>query len=244
MHSNRPASYLLGAVLFTALFLTFGTAVAEQESRAELIKHRNLEVALLHLPIDRVVLGALPVWDEKTQKLRLRVPGEVFDDSRPILILHLWATWCGPCKEEFRLWTKLRERMQRQFGYDVQIVHIAMDHDTNAMAEFIQSLGDKMPPGPKYFDRDERLADQLRPSFKGRDLPTLPITLWLGPARTVRQALTGSIADRVSEVMDSTQRLLRTIKARQDAIQKGQSKDEEWDTFTRASPCQCPCICN
>ena len=176
---------------------------AGADSFTELHNRRNLEIALLHLPVDRVVLGSLPVWDPQ-KGLRLRFPGEVFDDQRPVILLHLWATWCGPCKEEFALWKELRVRMQREFGADVAIVHVALQRDASAMSSFVQQLGDKLPPGPKYFDRDERLAKLLRTAFKGKELPALPVTLWLGPSRTVRQALAGSIGDRDSEVMEST----------------------------------------
>jgi hypothetical protein len=75
-------------------------------------------------------------------------------------------------------------------------------------------------------------------------LPTLPMTLWLGPARTVRQAMVGTIRDRVGEVIDSTDRLLRSLHYLQNEYKKPLPKDEEIDVFTRQGPCSCPCICN
>jgi thiol-disulfide isomerase/thioredoxin len=234
---------LLGVALF---FFPHRVALANPAEVSDLINRHALEVALLHLPIDRTVLGSLPVWDDKLAKLRLRTPGENFDvNTRPILILHLWATWCGPCKDEFPLWRQIEERLEKKYGtvHETSIVHIAMQKDDSGMASFVRQLGDKLPASAKFFDRDEQLLKVLRQAFKGADLPTLPITLWLGPARTVKQAMAGTIQDRVPEVMDSTDRLIRSIRYLQNENKKV-PKDEEIDVFTRLAPCSCPCICN
>jgi thiol-disulfide isomerase/thioredoxin len=118
-----------------------------------------------------------------------------------LFFLHLWATWCEPCKEELGLWRELGERLDKQYGYEVKIIHIAMQRDAKEMAGFVKEMGNKMPAGARFVDRDERLSKLLQPALK-RD-PRLPMTLWLGPARTVKQALVGTISDRVSEVMES-----------------------------------------
>jgi thiol-disulfide isomerase/thioredoxin len=242
MHRCRFLPYVLAAHLSLSFFLCATGARADPFT--ELANRRRLEVTLLHLPIDRVALGSLPVWDDKTKKLRLRVPGEVFDDTRPILILHLWATWCAPCKEEFGVWKELKERMQKQFGYDVGIVHIAMQTDAAGMPSFVRQVGDDMPVGPKFFDRDERLSHILRGALKGKEIPTLPLTLWLGPPRNVRQVMAGAIGNRTAEVLESTDRLLQSIRTLRDDMKKDIPREVEWDTFTRTGPCACPCVCN
>ena len=116
-------------------------------------------------------------------------------------------------------------------------------HSPRLLARFVKQQGSKMPPGPKFFDQDGRLSNLLRAALKTKDLPILPITLWLGPGRTVRQALTGTISDRASEVMESTERVMRSIKFLREGM-KHLPKEEEWDTFTRIGPCRCPCMCN
>jgi thiol-disulfide isomerase/thioredoxin len=209
----------------------------------DLLNRQRVEMKLLHVPIDRVVLNALPVWDEKTGKARLRVPGEVFDDIRPILLLHLWATWCGPCKEEFGAWKELGNQIQQRFSSEVNVVHIAMQQDATPLAGFVNKQGKNMPGGAKYLDEEERLSKLLQQALQRKDLPVLPITLWLGPGRTVRQVLVGAISGRVDDVLHSTERLVNDVKTMQKNSHHLPKYSGE-DVFTVESPCRCPCICN
>jgi hypothetical protein len=120
-----------------------------------------------------------------------------------------------------------------------------MQKEPSGMVDFMRQMGDKLPFSAKFVDRDEQLLKVLLRAFGGADhLPTLPMTLWLGPARTVRQAMVGTIRDRVGEVIDSTDRLLRSLHYLQNEYKKPLPKDEEIDVFTRQGPCSCPCICN
>lgn len=63
----RPMFTRLVVALF--LLLAFGSNAEAGEPISELLNQRRMEMRLLHLPIDRVVLGALPVFDAKTGKL-------------------------------------------------------------------------------------------------------------------------------------------------------------------------------
>lgn len=184
MHGNRAARPLLSALLLLALLAIPSPAAAEPI--AELINQHRMEMDLLHLPIDRMVLEALPVFDVATGKLRLRVSGESCDnDSGSFLILHLWATWCAPCKAELALWKRLAARLGRQLDKDypgqygeMRIVHVAMQKDVSSLGAFLKEMEDRMPPGPVFVDRDGRLAAQLREVLKQE--ARLPLTLWRG----------------------------------------------------------------
>lgn len=172
--------------------------------------HRQ-ELALLHLPVDRAALRALPLWDLRTQQVRDERPAEGMDDSTPILVLHLWATWCVPCREDFPIWRELGPRLTEQHRGRVHVFYIAMQNKVEDMADFISQLRGGFPGLRLYLDRDERLARSLGKALEYRELP-LPITLWLDPQRVVRQALVGSINHRRSEVIDGTARLMQLVR--------------------------------
>jgi thiol-disulfide isomerase/thioredoxin len=48
-----------------------------------------------------------------------------------IRVINLWATWCGPCKEEMPAFSRLQEKFQAQ---GVQFVGIAIDSAANVLA--------------------------------------------------------------------------------------------------------------
>ena len=172
--------------------------------------HRQ-ETVLLHLPIDRLALRTLPIWDLKTQQVREPRSAEVMDDSTPVLVLHLWATWCIPCREDFPIWRELGPRLTEQHRGRVRVFYIAMQNKSDDMAEFITQLQGGFPGLRLYLDRDERLARSISKGLENRELP-LPLTLWIDPQRVIRQALIGSIRNRRNEVVDSTARLMRLLR--------------------------------
>lgn len=192
---------------------------------------RRQEVRLLHLGLDRAALRTLLVWEPKTDALRDARPGEVVDDSTPVMILHLWATWCDPCKEEFPLWQKLGPRLAEQHSGKVRIAHVALQNDSSDMAGFVQQMHGRLPFPVRHFDRKERLAGSLRKALTGKQL-TLPMTLLLDRERVVRQAIIGPISERRQELAESTARLVQLIQQQDDAASHPRSApangDDTW----------------
>lgn len=193
---------------------------------------RRQELRLLHFPIDRDILKDLRVWDSKTEKVRARRPAENPDDSTPVIIVHLWATWCEPCKEEFPLWRTLAAELNPKYKGRVRIYHIAILSPEDKIAEFVKQIGDKFPHGAKYFDHDEKLAKNIRRALNAKRNPSLPLTLWLDSERVVRQVLIGPIGDRLPEVRDSTARLMSLITHLEDEALKPKTKEEDDDVFS------------
>lgn len=92
--------------------------------------------------------------------------------GRPVLV-NLWASWCGPCREEMPLLQAAYER----FGKHVQFVGVDT-RDGPPAADFLQQA---VVTYPQLADPNGDLLNQLR-------IPGLPVTLLLGPD--------GSIMDR------------------------------------------------
>ena len=84
--------------------------------------------------------------------------------GRP-LVLNLWATWCGPCREEM---PTLQEGYQR-FGDQVSFVGVATKDSPQAAAAFLEDVGVTYP---QLVDVDGKLLASL-------GIPGLPVTLVL-----------------------------------------------------------------
>lgn len=222
------------SLIHLGLFLQLAAAPASApaaRSPTELDLRRQ-EVGLLHLPLDRIALRTLQMYDLKTEALRDARPGEIIDDSTPIMILHLWATWCEPCKEEFPMWRKFGPRLSTQHQGRVRIAHVALQSDVADMPAFLEKMRNKLPFPVQHFDRLEQLSKQLRPKFPSKQL-TLPLTLLLDPDRVVRQAFIGPITERRQELEDGTARLLQLIEAQEDAARRPKQQEPERDIWSK-----------
>jgi thiol-disulfide isomerase/thioredoxin len=55
-----------------------------------------------------------------------------------LVLIHFWATWCGPCLEEL----PVVEAVQRDYGHDgVVVVGVNLDDDIGKFREFIKNRG-------------------------------------------------------------------------------------------------------
>jgi thiol-disulfide isomerase/thioredoxin len=130
------------------------------------------------------------------------VPGE----HAQVVVLHLWADWCVPCREEFPVLRQTLEAMNKSFGERVQVVLLSETASPEAMRAFLDKYKSLLPSAPHYLDTGETIASGLR-----TDLPTTlsyPMTLVLDSRRSVRHAVVGSIGARRLELMDAIARIL------------------------------------
>ncbi|MGA7694746.1 MAG: TlpA disulfide reductase family protein [Candidatus Sulfotelmatobacter sp.] len=64
------------------------------------------------------------------------------------LLINLWATWCGPCKEEMPRLQKLYEQLRGR--PDIQILTFDIDEDVGMVAPFLKDKGYTFPVLPAY----------------------------------------------------------------------------------------------
>lgn len=189
--------------LFALLRLGF-LSVLDDEAAGLQVQFQ--EAYLLHqrLPISAYPLSA---WPPPPSAPPGRSESSLVLSAR-VNVLHLWATWCGPCKEpaELRAWSAIRASLKKKPTDQVQLLNIAENDSDSELKKFFASQQDKTVYTPLYLDKDQALTESLRDR-----LPAglhLPATLLVDRTGVVRQAFIGPIADRRAELDDAIRRLL------------------------------------
>lgn len=91
-------------------------------------------------------------------------------DARYVVV-NVWATWCGPCREEF----PYIQSVTRTFADEgVELVFVSADFDTERAAalDFLESHGADLPSYIKTGD-DGAFIDALAPEWSG----SIPFTV-------------------------------------------------------------------
>jgi thiol-disulfide isomerase/thioredoxin len=91
-------------------------------------------------------------------------------------VVNVWATWCGPCREEFPALVALAER-DRERGLRVLFVSADFDDQAHETRRF---LAEHHTPGPWLVKtgRDQEFIDGLDRRWSG----ALPVTIVYDPA--------------------------------------------------------------
>ena len=96
------------------------------------------------------------------------------DSNAPLLLIHVWATWCDPCREEFPELVKIQAAFAKQ-GLSIMLVSADDPKDAGIVKSFL--LEQKSP-------MDSFIATQLNEAFIESLSPTwsgaLPASFFFG----------------------------------------------------------------
>lgn len=116
-----------------------GDVPTRTEARTEL-RGAPAPLAALHAQGSELLEGEKPAFDRRLAELR----------GHPAVI-NVWATWCGPCKQEFPIF----QRAAVRYGDSVAFVGVdAKDVKDDAL----DWLRRRFVAYPSYYDPDEKIA--------------------------------------------------------------------------------------
>lgn len=125
-------------------------AVSEPPDYQELLADSPNELARLHTQADELLGGGTGAFDARLTELR----------GYPVVV-NVWASWCGPCREEFPLF----QEQSAALGREVAFLGVNFQDDPDAAATFLESYP---VPYPSYLDPDASITESLG---AGRGLP-------------------------------------------------------------------------
>lgn len=178
------------AILGTAL-LKMPAEAALQVRAPELLAEEQRVIGM-GLPVEQAVsFSAIEESHHKTSLRSLR-------SNNRLLVIHLWATWCKPCEEEF---VPLKRTFSDGQYEGSQLILVAVQSPAGELRAFLQQHQSVMPPSPHYVDETTAIQTALK-------MPKLPITLLVDRKWNVRQAFYGPITQRLNELTSSIKRYL------------------------------------
>lgn len=118
-------------------------------------------------------------------------PVQLSDIKAPVVIINFWASWCGPCIEEFPSFIKLLNEMNDK----VIIVAISVDADASLITKFLKDLNIQHKNLIVLQDPSYRLAEKYG-TFK------IPESYILNSERKLLRKISGSIDWASASVLD------------------------------------------
>lgn len=147
---------------------------------------------LLHTQVPQDLFSRLLLWDKTQREWRVPRVGENPGQKAPILVVHLWADYCKPCRKEFPMLRDLAEAFGKSHPGRVEFIFLSETFSSTEMNRFLNEEAAQMPKTPLYYDGAESFAKLVRANCPSGGL-TLPVTLLLDDKRVVRQAIIGSM---------------------------------------------------
>jgi thiol-disulfide isomerase/thioredoxin len=200
--STARRTFLRALLLSTAAPLSRAAAQSSCSEPETANARLRTEAMLLHR---RVSLAAMSRFDVARGGF---TRANLSTDGRPLLI-HLWATFCRPCRDELPSWHHFVWDLHHESA--LRAVFIAEDADIDRLTEFFFTYRGSLPAVEHY---------QVSPLSHFRDAlhtSSLPLTLLLDGQQVVRQAFIGPIQPRKQEILSAAQRLRFSLKARPNA---------------------------
>jgi cytochrome c biogenesis protein CcmG, thiol:disulfide interchange protein DsbE len=144
---TRPLTALCALLLAALLVGGCGTAESggggAHPDYAKALAGAPAPLAALYKQGNELLPGGLETYEKRLAQLR----------GHPVVV-NVWASWCGPCREEFPVLQELSAR----YGKKVAFLGLNSEDSDEAAATFLR---EEPVPYPSYSDPDKTIFDSL-----------------------------------------------------------------------------------
>lgn len=146
----RPFSMLVGLVLAVAVASGCGSSAGgdyggSHPNYAKALAGSPAPLAAIHRQANDLLPGGQEAFEKRLAQLR----------GYPVVV-NAWASWCGPCREEFPTLQQLSAR----YGKQVAFLGVNSQDSNDAAATFLREAPLSYP---SYTDPDKEIVDAIGP---------------------------------------------------------------------------------
>ena len=189
----RWALIALAVVGVAAVLYVIGSAMFKPKGATDLAELATGSLAKLEVPTTPTPAPTIGFTDAAGKPVTLA------DFKGQVVVLNLWATWCGPCKEEMPTLARLQAAYAAQ---PVKVVALSVDREKD------YALADRMigalPPLTVYRDPGYKFAFGMKPQAPG-----FPTTVFYDRKGQERARLSGGADWSSPEAKEIVERLLK-----------------------------------
>jgi cytochrome c biogenesis protein CcmG/thiol:disulfide interchange protein DsbE len=144
----RPLLALVAVTLLALLYSGCGSsnddgAGGSHPDYAKALAGAPAPLAALHSQANELLPGGIDAYEKRIAQLR----------GRPVVV-NVWASWCGPCREEFPVLQELSAR----YGKKIAFLGVNSEDSDEAAATFLR---EEPVPYPSYSDPDKDILDSM-----------------------------------------------------------------------------------
>lgn len=144
----RPLLAPVAVALLALLFSGCGSSGDEgsggsHPNYAKALAGAPAPLAALYDQADELLPGGIDAYEKRIEQLQ----------GHPVVV-NVWASWCGPCREEFPVLQELSAR----YGKRVAFLGVNSEDSEDAAATFLR---EEPVPYPSYSDPDKDILDSM-----------------------------------------------------------------------------------
>jgi thiol-disulfide isomerase/thioredoxin len=112
-----------------------------------------------------LLVACKPALPSVTTASCIQIRQQINKDQAPLTLVHIWATWCGPCREEFPELVKIQQNFSRK---GLHLILVSVDDPADSKKVEIFLVENRSPLGSLVSSRlDQTFIETFSTNWTG-----------------------------------------------------------------------------